>query len=314
MHKTIEDFILKVNRDFDFILNTEPKIRGNIKIVGSVALILQAILVLKSEKLDKLKDYQKHKLESCVIQYIPNVLDYDIVISTHNEPDLMRYYRNLFDKGFRKLENPEYEPSFYDISKGIKMIYKNKESWKIKIDFIGINIAIKPDKPCTTDYNSPDKYHIGELYIFLEKVCKLTNYKKEDIQIDQLNGSKVNKSKLKLKLKAGIFNILENFYKYNTYSVPPLRIKTGISGTPASPTSPNLPTSPTSPTSPASYKIQQRRLSLRTPVSYKRRKNSLSPLLIRKKHRSLSLLKLPNPFKGGHYKRKSTKKKNKNKI
>ena len=186
----IERFLEKVNRELIFIFNG---LRGGFKIVGSVALILQAILALQSTELSP---ELRQRLELLVLEYITQIDDYDIVIYSTNDTDLTQNYTILNNKGFiKESTDPDSMPSIEDIKNGIKMICRTQTP-EIKIDYIGINKSLDREKDCPIKYDSPSKYYIGDThYIYLEKVCKLTNYKV------QINNSTHNRDKKNIKKK-----------------------------------------------------------------------------------------------------------------
>jgi hypothetical protein len=267
----VDDFIEKVNSDLKIIIKNDPPIVSTPKIVGSVSLMLQAILLLKNEVLSR---ELQSRLEDLVIQYIPYCDDYDVVFYANSDRPIITHYTNLKEKGFVKdtKGDPYKTPSPDDMKKGVKMKYTSDGN-EIKIDYIGINTSsltasdpLNPDK--FTGFNDESseiyEYDSDGAEIQLEKVYKLGKIYNKDYNANNNNNLHNNnenrqKEKQKLKetktnIKRDIYRILAGFYpkinvdRYSDYESPAklrkLTLRTGSPKTPSTPKPPRTPRTP----------------------------------------------------------------------
>ena len=277
----VDDFIEKVNNDLKIIIKNPPRLQSTPKIVGSVSLMLQAILLLKNETLS---EELQTRLEDSVIQYIPFCDDYDIVFYANSAGPITTHYTNLIKKGFVKdtKGDPSKIPSPGDMKDGVKMKYTSGGN-PIKIDYIGINTStitasdpLNPDK--FTGFNDESseiyEYDSDGSEIQLEKVYKLGKIYNKDYNANNnnnLNNNNENRQKEKQKLKEtktnikrDIYRILASFYpktnvdrpSSNNASAPKAKLAkiTSTSGSPRTPSSPKSkkgsPRTPSSPRTP----------------------------------------------------------------
>jgi hypothetical protein len=194
------------------VLDETLIIHGPVKLVGSVALILQAIYALenKKEKLGGEGSDKFEKLKKFVLDYLPLVDDYDIFIKS-KLVEIMDNYIKLLCKGFIKQRDPDVIPSIDTMEKGIKMIHTYnclEEDLKIKIDYIA-SIGLNPKKireetpidGSLVEYDFDDDFKIN-----LSKVNELAQ--------DYENPSRSfnNNSVIKNNLKQNIYKILSSIY------------------------------------------------------------------------------------------------------
>jgi hypothetical protein len=233
---TIEEFKERVNKELNIILKSPQKMTDNlkkclkndrdyqditsiteetlninpsdIKIVGSVALILQAIFVLETKK-EKLGN-KFEDLEKLVYNYIQLIDDYDIVVS-ENYDMIIDNYIKLKCKGFIKQNgNHDTVPPIEIMEKGIKMIYTELTP-PIKIDYIGtIGINHTKIREDTPDDGSLVKYTIDKDNIInLAKVNEL----KQDY--GYIRGRLKNSNEtIKNNIKLEIYKILDYIYSH----------------------------------------------------------------------------------------------------
>jgi hypothetical protein len=220
---TIEEFKEKVIRDLKIIMHGLPP--GGIKVVGSVSLALQSIYAFENKKSELTKSLAKmdkglEYFEELLTKSLKLVDDYDIVV-TGTTDSVVEYYTNLQDKGFIKDKGDSNKiPSFEDIDKGIKMIYKSKNPLdEIKIDYIGETILSKPKRkttPIILPDDSPSIYRfVNDFSINILKVNELREYyAKINNNNNNLNNNNEKKGKIKEKrqIKNTIYTILAGIY------------------------------------------------------------------------------------------------------
>jgi hypothetical protein len=203
---------LKSNRDYQDITSiTEETLNINpldIKLVGSVALILQAIFVLETKK-EQLGTAFKD-LHMLVNQYLQLLDDYDIVVSSSNGNLIIDNYIKLHCKGFIKYKNPDEIPSLDTMEKGIKITY-NGPNHQIKIDYIAMmGFNLKRKRLDLPNDGSLFKYTIDTNNIInIAKVNELA----QDYAIDHSNdfiNNHITKQKNKIKVK--IHKFLTDIY------------------------------------------------------------------------------------------------------
>jgi hypothetical protein len=204
---------LKNDRDYhDVTLITEETLNINpsdIKLVGSVALILQAIFVLETKKEKLGKKFED--LKELVNKYIPLVDDYDIVVS-ENYDMIIDNYIKLKCKGFIKYNvNNDIVPQIEIMENGIKMIYEQSKP-PIKIDYIGtLGLNPKRIREDTPDDGSLVEYTIDDDNIInLAKVNELG----QDYGHIHRRLNNTNKIKQKNHIKLEIYKILYNIYSH----------------------------------------------------------------------------------------------------
>ena len=232
---TIEEFNEKVKKDLNIILKSPPMTEdlkkclknnredngitsiteetlninpSDIKLVGSVALILQAIFVLETKQ-EQLGTAFKD-LHMLVNQYLPLLDDYDIVVSSSNGNLITDNYIKLHCKGFIKYRNPDEIPLLDTMEKGIKMTY-NGPNHQIKIDYIGMmGFNLKRKRLDLPNDGSLFKYTIAKDNIInLAKVNELA----QDYAIDHSNGFINNLiTQQKNKIKVEIHKFLTDIY------------------------------------------------------------------------------------------------------
>jgi hypothetical protein len=218
----INEFKTKINNHLDFIINHPPTLSGTSKIVGSVALMLQAIILLESGKIMREnKDFED--LQDLVFKYIEHCDDYDIVVFINPTEN----YKNLLSKGFVRDSKSNVIPTPSDMIDGIKMKYHSSGETLIKMDYL-VNDDKKREKPSEYDDKSPDTYEYKNGFeINLEKVEKLQKiynktynennnntllreFKRKDNRNDY-----ISKRKEKTDIKREIFLILKKYYLKN---------------------------------------------------------------------------------------------------
>jgi hypothetical protein len=202
----INDFLRKVGDELRFIINNQPQLGSGIKVVGSVGLMLQAILALRNiEPIDDEIIGLKQELRREVENYLAfGDFDYDIV-TKGPYATAIKQYSSLRIKGFQEISNNIVKERDLDASpidpelfkKGIKM--KN-DSQAIEIDFL---MDAENHDNWADDFRFNDSFTVQ-----IDKVKKLLkNYSGAN------NNSNRTGNNSKPRIKTRICSILRQIYE-----------------------------------------------------------------------------------------------------